>query len=172
MMFRTHLFSTLVVGMPIWVVVEGSLPCYLSGLVMGAALPDLEEKKSFIGVRMRLISEPLSLLVKHRSITHTLVAAIGVFFVLLYFLRGQMCESLAYGVGLGVLFHSLGDMSTKEGGIPLLYPFLSVRLYVLPRLLRYKTGGVFERFILSPFFAMLFFLELLLCVAKGKIPAM
>jgi len=53
-----------------------------------------------------------------------------------------------------------------------LLPFLSVRLYLLPKQLRYKTGGVFERFILSPLLVMLFFLELLLCAAEGKIPAM
>lgn len=162
MMFKTHLFSTVATGLPLWYVVGGDIRYYLAGLAIGAALPDIDERHSWIGVRARLVSNLLSLIVKHRGITHTIPMAIIVFIASFALSYGTIYNNISFGLAIGMILHSMGDMSTKEGGIALFYPFSAKRLYLLPSAIRYKTAGLIESILVFPFFVVLLFAELYL----------
>jgi inner membrane protein len=150
---------------------EGSLPAYLAGLALGAAIPDIDEKKSWIGVRTRFISDTISLFVKHRGVTHTILAALLVFAALFIGLYETSYRPMAAGAGVGMILHALGDMSTKEGGIALFFPVSIKRLYALPSIMRYSTGGLVENLIVFPVFFMLLVMEIYWLVFIEKIPA-
>ncbi|MBI3446451.1 MAG: metal-dependent hydrolase [Magnetospirillum sp.] len=89
---------------------------------LGALLPDLDHPSSWLGRRLWVIAKPLSLLVGHRGITHSLLAmAAGV--ALLTALRpapglARLIEPLA----LGYLSHIAADALTPAG-VPLLWPW-------------------------------------------------
>ena len=50
---------------------------------------------------------------------------------------------LAIGLVLGCILHLIGDMMTPSG-VPLLMPFSLKNYHILPRVLRFKTGGIFD----------------------------
>lgn len=52
-------------------------------------------------------------------------------------------EIFCVGLMLGCAFHCLGDMMTISG-VPLLLPFRAKNYYSLPRILRFKTGGIWD----------------------------
>jgi len=167
---RTHLVSSLSVALLPVLVVPIPLQImkmYLVGAIIGALFPDLDETKSFIGSRTRLISDVLNALFGHRGITHTIAAVMlyaGMLaFAWLFMSADQVTlgEYLMLSVGflLGNILHSMGDMMTKEGGIALFYPFSSRRLYMLPTALRFKTNGWIENLIVTPTFTVLLVIE-------------
>jgi inner membrane protein len=131
---------------------------YLSALIIGSLWPDLDEPQSFLGRKMYFISVFLSLFIKHRGITHTLVALLLYAFLgyLAYFYGGtydvspQTINYAIMGFLLGNIIHIMGDMSTKEGGIAILYPMIKKRFFLLPEQLRFKTGGLTENVLVVP----------------------
>lgn len=163
---RNHLASSMSVSLlPLLVFPPLPLPLvklYLVGVVIGALTPDCDEPQSYIGNRMRIVSDLLHELFGHRGVTHTLAALL--FYVAVFlFVRFMFPEQFdtdqlaAFGVGFltGNLLHMLGDMMTKEGGIALFYPISRKRLYLLPKALRFRTNGIVENLVISPLFAVL-----------------
>lgn len=162
---KLHLLSTTAIGMFPLVIMPLPLPIvtlYLTGLMIGALWPDCDEPSSYIGARLRGISDILKALLGHRGVTHTLAAV--AFYTLLIaaaYVYGsehwQADEYLAISTGflLGNILHALGDMTTKEGGIALFYPLSKARLFLLPSALRYTTGGWVEVYLLIPIFTLI-----------------
>lgn len=56
---------------------------------------------------------------------------------------GAWFEIFSFALLLGCLFHILGDMMTISG-VPLMLPFSAKNYNALPKLLRFKTGGVVD----------------------------
>jgi inner membrane protein len=91
---------------------------------VGSLLPDLDHPESALGRRLPLISVPLSRLVGHRGVTHSLLAVVGLFGVLLAVVAipaYQGLGGLIMPLVMGYLSHILGDAMTPSG-VPLFWP--------------------------------------------------
>jgi inner membrane protein len=105
-------------------------------VIAGALLPDIDHPKSWLGRRLWFISAPLSLLIGHRGMTHSLLAVIALGAALT--LYGPLGGYLIASVCIGYLTHMAGDFVTK-GGIPVFWPLK--RRFALPIMV---TGSIVE----------------------------
>lgn len=99
--------------------VHGTLAAAVGGL-----LPDLDHPESALGRRLRLISVPLSALVGHRGVTHSLLAIVVLLGCLIVVTTQPVYSPLAWSVAplcVGYLSHLVGDALTPSG-VPLLWP--------------------------------------------------
>lgn len=132
--------SHVVVGAAAWAgvaVVAGLPPAEpqaLAAAALGALLPDIDHPRSWAGRRMRAISVPLSMLVGHRGVTHSLLAVAGALAVLALLGTGFAAAPVA----VGYLSHLAADALTPSG-VPLLWP--SRRRFTLALV---ETGSVAE----------------------------
>lgn len=140
MQFRTHISTSLCMGIGVVAItnVEPTLG-FLSGVVIGSLMPDLDEPKSYLGRRSLGISFILNKMFGHRGFTHSLSASFLLF--ILYFI---FSNDFVLGMSFGYLFHIIGDFFSKSG-VPLLLPFNRKR-FKIPI---YKTSGSSEVVIFS-----------------------
>lgn len=132
--------SHVVVGAALWAATAkiGGLtpgePQALAAAAFGALLPDIDHPQSWAGRKMRAISIPLSAVVGHRGITHSLLAvAIAVAGLLVWGL-GTMTAPIM----IGYLSHLVADGLTPSG-VPLLWP--NRRRFTVNLC---RTGGIVE----------------------------
>lgn len=105
----------------------------------GALLPDIDHPRSWAGRRLRIISVPLSGIVGHRGVTHSLLAAAACLALLASHGWGGQAAPLM----IGYLSHLLADACTA-GGVPLLWPKRShygLKLFRTGSLGEYVTVG-------------------------------
>jgi inner membrane protein len=90
---------------------------------MGGLLPDIDHPQSALGRRLPLISIPLSHLVGHRGVTHSLIAILAMLILLVVtaFTMDTRIAFLVPPVCIGYLSHIAGDALTPSG-VPLLWP--------------------------------------------------
>ena len=148
MLAFTHLPTGLFAGVSTSIALQ--LPSEASRMLIaasmvGSLLPDIDHPKSWIGRRILFISLPISALVGHRGITHSLLAILGMAIVgymgLTYWRLdlGAWAPSVV-GLSLGYASHLFGDWASNSG-IPLLWP--SSKRYRSPVV--FCTGGIEER---------------------------
>ncbi|WP_284155523.1 metal-dependent hydrolase [Sulfuricystis multivorans] len=101
---------------------------FLAGGAIGSLLPDIDHPKSWLGRRIPFISIPLSNLVGHRGITHSMIALIVVQSIVLAaiaYLRATQDRAFAapflIAAGIGYASHLVADWMSNTG-IPLLWP--------------------------------------------------
>lgn len=116
----------------------------LAGGIIGSHLPDIDHPNSAFGSRVKPLSVPISALFGHRGITHSLLAVIGMSFLIwwaLNYLHWQQgfTVPLVVGIAAGYLSHLAGDYFTNSG-VPLLWP--SRKRFVSP--LKFCTGDMRE----------------------------
>lgn len=93
-------------------------PLFIVMLLAGALLPDIDAENSIVGRKIK----PLSRLLEHRGITHSLsgmVVFVAIMQVLLY-VTGIETSILAFM--LGYLSHLVADSMTPSG-VEVFYPF-------------------------------------------------
>lgn len=132
---------------PLW-----ALPYLMAGALLGSLFPDIDEPQSTIGRYTAIVSIFLSLFVKHRGITHTvgailLYASVG-FLAYLFIAKSWVIWATSAFI-VGNIVHVIGDMLTSSG-VEILNPITTRKFYLLPRNMRFKTGGAIERFALLP----------------------
>lgn len=158
MLAKTHIMSTMLTGGIVsFTVPTESLNYFLIALFIGSIFPDIDESGSYIGRRMVFVSLFLSIFIKHRGITHTILillvyALIGIT-LHAYYMLGWIPWVTA-GFILGNAIHIIGDMTTRSG-VAILYPFYTGSLHLMPRLLRLQTGSIIEQAIILPLFSLL-----------------
>ena len=114
MMARSHV----IVGLATWIATAPLLhlpsldPVYLSLVVGGSLLPDIDHPKSWVGRRTRPISTAIAATFSHRGITHSAIAVIGLTMLLLHvgYRRGGVSALV-----IGYLSHLAADMLTPRG---------------------------------------------------------
>ncbi|MYM92749.1 metal-dependent hydrolase [Duganella vulcania] len=116
---------------------------------VASLLPDIDHPKSTFGRIVPIISVPLSAIVGHRGITHSLLAVFG---MALLGATSFHSSSLAMALVIGYLSHLVGDFFTNSG-IPLAWPLK--RRYVIPLL---KTGSFAEYLLMVVLCFVLFWL--------------
>lgn len=132
--------SHVVVGAALWAVTAkiGGLPPgepqALAAAAFGALLPDIDHPQSWAGRKMRAISVPLSAVVGHRGITHSLLAVAAAVAGLAVWGVGAMTAPIM----VGYLSHLVADGLTPSG-VPLLWP--NRRRFTLNLC---RTGGMME----------------------------
>lgn len=115
--------SHIVAGAALWAVTvklgggAPAEPAALAAAALGALLPDIDHPQSWAGRKFRMISVPLSLMVGHRGVTHSLLAVVGCIVALA--MLGT--SSLLAPVAVGYLSHLAADGLTPSG-VPLLWP--------------------------------------------------
>lgn len=97
------------------------LPLGLVGLIgclLAFSLPDIDHENSKISRKLPIISWFVTLICRHRGITHSLLTMMVIFILSKFLLIN---EAFVNGFLIGYGSHLLGDMFTPRG-IPLFYP--------------------------------------------------
>ena len=125
-------------------------PLPLGLAILGSQLPDIDTTTSTIGKIFFPISSWIEDRFPHRSITHSLLATVGIAAVSLganyFFLHGSLKAAVA--LPLGHLLACFSDTFTKQG-VQLFYPEPVWAISVSNPRRRLKTGGAAELWVLG-----------------------
>ena len=152
----------------------------IAGLAIGVLFPDIDEKNSYISRKLfilywiiallrqilsiallivyifnKTLYERLKNITEHRGITHYLLFPVVLF--LISFRLPTIAGLFVAAMAVGWLIHELGDACTYGGIEAWLFPFCTKTFWVLPRILRFRTGQS-EAFIFLLFFLLDIFL--------------
>jgi inner membrane protein len=117
-----------------------------------ALLPDIDHPQAPLRRKLGAVGNVGLFWLKHRGITHTLMALLIVALGAAVVLPHMIVPIVA-----GYASHLIADMLTKSG-IPLLEPIRRDNLHLLPKPLRLTTNGAIERLIGSAVLVLLFVL--------------
>lgn len=149
MKYRTHLTTTLVVGLPLMASVNEVSLFNVCVLGIGSLLPDIDHPNSFLGKRNKIASGITSKTLGHRGGTHSLLGGLLIFwlcsFIQFRYLSNQGIN-MTFWLLFGFLAHLLEDSFSKEG-IHWLWPYKKRRSG--EKLIYYTTGGISEYLILG-----------------------
>ena len=162
MTYKTHVVFAVTLALPIGYFQQYfgiDFMLFLSSVVFGSLLPDLDEEGSYIGRKIPIASFLLKIFgVKHRGITHRLIFVFilgAIFYSIYYVYQYVILVPILYGLLLGYLFHLFGDMLTKGGIENFYFPISSKKGVLLPRWLRFYTGSIEELMVFSLLIAIL-----------------
>ena len=131
-------------------------PLPLGLAILGSQLPDIDTTTSTIGKIFFPISSWIEDRFPHRSVTHSLLATVGIAAVSLgvnyFFLHGSIKAAIA--LPLGHLLACFSDTFTKQG-VQLFYPEPVWAISVSNPRRRLKTGGAGELWVLGIAIALL-----------------
>jgi inner membrane protein len=130
-------------------------PLPLGLAILGSQLPDLDTTTSTIGKIFFPLSSWIEDRFPHRSVTHSLLATVGVAVFSLgigHFLLGDI--KIAIALPLGHLLACFSDTFTKQG-VQLFYPNPAWAISVSNPRRRLKTGGAGELWVLAIAIALL-----------------
>lgn len=133
-------------------------PAEFVAVFLGSLIPDIDHPKSWVGRRLWFISYPLSGIIGHRGLTHSLcgLAIISIALATVLFLNAIPFDikiiTIAFAVGY--LSHILCDYNTNTG-VPFLWPIKSK----MKSPWAFNTGSPLE-YLLSLFMAILIFIFL------------
>jgi inner membrane protein len=111
----------------------------LAASTVGAMLPDIDQPGRWISNRLFILAWPFHWL-KHRGLTHSLVALALIFASLTY---AKIDPSYSIAFMCGWASHLVADMLTVQG-IELLWP-IPFRIKLLPGPLALEGGGLVEQ---------------------------
>lgn len=150
MTFKSHIALGIIGGLSLgYFTPIGELNHYYTAMMpligLGSVMPDIDEPKSFIGKKLPGISHLISFTFTHRGFTHFLICPLLIAVIAGLFLNEA--RFYVYALTFGMFMHQVGDMLTKSGIPYYFFPFKG-RAVLLPRALRFYTGGIVERIIL------------------------
>ena len=132
MMFKTHLAFGFLVGL---LLIQFFRPAnqilFLTLVVIGSVLPDIDHPNSKIGSKVKIIG----FLFEHRGFFHSVFALILLMFPLYYFLKSYM---LGIAILAGYAAHILIDAFSKQG----IMPFHPLSRFTIKGFI--KTNGLVE----------------------------
>ena len=138
--------SHIAMGAAAWLAIAPHLelpatsPTCLGLAVLGSLLPDIDHPKSWVGKRVRPVSNLVGAIFGHRGLTHSLlaVAACGWFAT-----QGQFPAHVALPLAVGYISHLGADLLTPRG-LRLLWPLKGT--WALPLC---KAGSPFEPLVVA-----------------------
>lgn len=136
--------SHILVGGAAWVAaarlggMAGDDALALGAAMAGSLLPDIDHPSSWLGRRLWPVSKPLSMLIGHRGLTHSLLAVVGGLMLFQMVQPSPLVARLVEPLVVGYLSHLAADALTPAG-VPLLWPVK--RRFGLALC---ATGGVME----------------------------
>ncbi|PAF53808.1 hypothetical protein BKH42_03510 [Helicobacter sp. 13S00482-2] len=156
MTFKSHIALGAIGGLTLGALTPiGEIKTFYTAMMpliaLGSVLPDIDEPKSFIGRKLPGFSHIISLTFTHRGFTHFLICPLLIAVIAGLFLKEG--RFYVYALCFGMIMHQIGDMLTKSGIPYYFFPF-KIKAVLLPKKLRFYTGGIIERlvfiFILIP----------------------
>ena len=99
----------------------------LSGSAIGSSIPDIDNRRSYIGQKAKKISKAINKYGGHRGITHSILGLIIAFLLLSIIgdytklVNFEYYRVFSFGILIGYASHLIFDIITI-GGIPLFYP--------------------------------------------------
>lgn len=149
---KTHLFTGLVLGIPIGIAtLMASEPeiavATFATTAVGSIYPDIDNPKSMLGSKIKPISFLINKIFGHRNFIHSPfnLLLISILFSILFITGGKQQFFLPlFGFCLGFLLHLILDTVTV-GGISWLYPFSKKRFHWT----RMRTGGMGEKIFIA-----------------------
>ena len=115
-------------------------PAGLALAVLGGLLPDIDHPKSWVGRRVRPVSNIIAAVFGHRGVTHSLLAVIGCGMLVQY---AALPQSITSPLMIGYLSHLAADLLTP-GGLRLAWPLRGT--WALPLC---RTGSPFEPLVVA-----------------------
>jgi len=106
-------------------------------LLLGALLPDIDEKESSISNKFPGLSKIATSISKHRGIFHSIWPLV-ILAIIVYVIHNQIADFLLIGLTVGYASHLVGDSITKQGIMPF-HPLHKAKLKGF-----IKTGGLAE----------------------------
>jgi len=122
---------------------------YVSGVIIGSIIPDIDEPNSYLGRRSFGMSSKVKQAFGHRGMTHSLLVWAVITAVLLV----QSPSMFSYGFIIGYILHIIEDFFSVQG-VPLFWPFQTKRY---KSFITYRTAGFLEKFIYYISFAICVF---------------
>jgi len=156
MRYRTHIASTLAIGVPLLIHTNSFTIASAAALTVGSVFPDIDEPHSYIGARTRGISDIIGGVFGHRGITHGLAGLI--ISTLTLFIANRFFgfnNAVVFWFGFGYLAHLIEDSFSKSG-VAWLQPLSKDSLQFGFNKLYYVTGSLVETVIMYAFMAVLF----------------
>ena len=108
--------------------------------VLGSLLPDIDHPKSWVGKRVKPVSNIIGAVFGHRGVTHSLLAVVACAVLLA---RDGLPHALIAPLVVGYLSHLAADLLTP-GGLRLAWPLRGT--YALPLC---RTGSAFEPLVVA-----------------------
>ncbi|WHZ59093.1 metal-dependent hydrolase [Metabacillus hrfriensis] len=161
MRYDTHIITSVTAGAGISLIL--SVPFtfgYVTGIIIGSILPDIDEPNSYISRRSFSIYKVINSKYGHQGITHSLF----IWLIFSIFSLSIFHNFFGLGLSLGYLFHILGDLFSVSG-VPLLMPFGAKKIQ-LPKYLTYKTSSDSETSIF--FFSFIILVTILAIVVDSQ----
>lgn len=119
-------------------------------VILGSVLPDIDEPRSFIGKKLPIISHIISLSFTHRGFTHFFIFPLLVLlFGCVLYSYHELFAMCCFALSFGIFIHQLGDMLTISGIPYYFFPLSNLRAVLLPKVFRFKTGGIREKVIFN-----------------------
>ena len=150
-MFKTHMAFAVVVSLFMYNFFhETNFVVFTLLVMLGAMLPDIDNKRSKISQKAKVISSLINVLTKHRGIFHSVFIPLGIYFFL---------EALGFGIygipiALGYLSHILIDALTPLG-VNFLHPVTTLHLHG-----PVETNSWIEKILLASFIMLIIILLL------------
>jgi len=118
---------------------------YAAAGAFGAVLPDIDSRRSWVGRKVRIMSDVIEHVAGHRRLFHSLAGMAGLVALVYILLRIYHPAYLILLVPFLVGYLSHLVLDTVAGGVPWLYPLVKKRVG-----LTLKTDGAIERWLLRP----------------------
>jgi len=113
MMFKTHIaFGSLMAILAIQLIKPPQPWLFFGLMVFCASVPDIDEHKSKIGMKLEFIAYVIKTIFGHRGLFHSIFIPLAIFLILHYWL-GWTYIGLA--IALGYISHLIADSLTIEG---------------------------------------------------------
>lgn len=145
MEYKTHLISTIVVGLPV-MASGGQVELLNIGMLgLGSLLPDIDHPQSFLGQRNKLASGLTNKTFGHRKATHSLVALVVVFWLMSVLASNYLTSRGVYTpfwLTFGYFCHLIEDSFSQEG-VNWLWPKKRKTKHS-GKFVSYKTGSLAE----------------------------
>jgi inner membrane protein len=140
---HTHTIIGATAGLGIATITSTEPALLVAAGAAAGLLPDIDHPSGSIRQRLGIVGHIGLFWLSHRGITHTIAALLLVGAIAWYVVPGP----LAMAIVAGYASHLLADLLTIAG-LPVLLPLTERRFYLLPRLMRIKTGSIIETVIM------------------------
>lgn len=135
-MYQTHRLIGVLLGLVIYVNFNlDHKILFFTAILLGSIFVDIDEPRSFIGRKLKLLSWPIKWMFGHRGIFHSMFMALLLSALIYHFLE----EYSGIGFFVGYLGHIIADGITLSG-VKIFYPLSKVSLKGFIR-----TGGMLEK---------------------------
>ena len=117
MQAKTHITTTLALGLPLMSLTNELTLINVGVLAVGSLLPDIDHPSSYLGKRHKMVSGVTNKAFGHRGITHSLLGFILIGIIVKFIQKQYLTdriEDIVFWLMLGYLLHMLEDSLSQK----------------------------------------------------------